>query len=349
MASTSGLERMFNWLAALGGTVLALATAELLTRRFVPDPGLGFENRIEMFQEDALVGYRNKANFRGYAHGFVPIEVNSLGCRGGEIPTHKASHTIRILGLGDSVTWGVGVPDEATYLRILERRMNSKRAGSEQERVEVANCSVVGYSFYQELLTLQRDGVALAPDIVLVSFVLNDFYPTEDPFFNVHTFHEPRKENVQRRSYPETPPGRSYLYRFMRSEIRNLRNWVRAKLWPEEAPEFPNPRAWSEGSFEARAWPILQQQLRTMKSTTDGTGARLLILLFPTYQQLQSENHFPQSVIGAFLRSVRIEHIDLFDVYRGREQEAFRDSMHLTPTGHQITAEAVFQYVQDGA
>jgi hypothetical protein len=72
----------------------------------------------------------------------------------------------------------------------------------------------------------------------------------------------------------------------------------------------------------------------------------LLILLFPTAPQLRSKNRFPQDVIGSFLQSAGIEYMDLFDVYQGKEREAFHDAMHLTPTGHQMTAEAIFQRLQ---
>jgi lysophospholipase L1-like esterase len=335
-----------NWLAALGGAVLALAVAEVVTRRLVPDPALRFENSIGMFVQDPVVGYRNKPNFRGYAQGSVPIRVNSLGCRGAEIAVPKPAQTVRVLGLGDSVTWGVGVADDATYLRVLERMLNAARVDSSGERFDVANCSVVGYSFFQELLTLQRDAATLAPDIVLIGFALNDFYPTEDPFFNVNAIHEPRKEDVRRRVYPDTPPARFYFLRLLRSAGRNLRNRLYAKLWPAERPEFLNPHPWSDGSFEARAWPILQQQLLTMKRTSDAQGMRLLILLFPTAPQIRTQNHFPQDVIGRFLQSAGIEYMDLFDVYQGREDAAFHDAMHLTPAGHQMTAAAILRRLQ---
>ena len=70
--------------------------------------------------------------------------------------------------------------------------------------------------------------------------VLNDAYPTEDPFFNVHTFPEPRKTDVRRREYHHLPPPPSYAYRL-------LLTLVRRGLNPTPPPP-PQPPRWSRKS-----------------------------------------------------------------------------------------------------
>jgi lysophospholipase L1-like esterase len=331
-------------LVLLSSTVLALAVAELLTRLLVPDPALRFENDIGLFQEDALVGYRNKPGFHGYAHGFLPVDTNSMGYRGPDVTLEKPGDTFRILGLGDSVMWGVGVPDDATYLRQLEGLMNKQRGPGRDEHTQVINTAVVGYSLYQELLTLQRDGVALKPNLVLVGFVPNDFYPTEDPFFNIHTFHEPRKEHVQRRVYPPESPGWSYFYRFARTQARIFRDrWYARLAAPEGTGQDDDD--WAADGFEARNWPVLQRHFLAMQRLANERGFRLVILLFPTSNQVEAQRHAPQERISAFLSSAGIEHLDLFDVYRGEANTAFQDLMHLTPLGHRLTAEAILHYL----
>ena len=137
--------------------------------------------------------------------------------------------TYRILGLGDSVMWGVGVQDEVTYLRRLEQGLNEIAARHAGDHYEIVNTAAVGYSTHQELRILHRESVALCPDMVLVGFEPNDVYPTEDPFFNVNEFHQPINENVGRRDY--TPKGQpiSYTYRFLRSRARILRARFREK------------------------------------------------------------------------------------------------------------------------
>src|SRR5262245_42451022 len=172
--------RAANLVAAFFGLAVALTLVEALTRLFVPDPAYRFENQIGMFEPSSVLGYRNKPNFRGYANGYVPIEVNALGFRDGPASFEKPANSVRVLALGDSITWGVRVGKDETYVRLLESLLNEQLAPSGR-RAETINAGVVGYSFQQELLALQHDGVALSPDIVLIGFAPNDFYPTEDP------------------------------------------------------------------------------------------------------------------------------------------------------------------------
>jgi lysophospholipase L1-like esterase len=309
----------------------------------VPDPYLQFENRVDLFQEDSVVGYKNQPDFRGYAQGVILVRTNHLCYRGAEVSRQKAPTTFRILGLGDSVTWGVGVQEDGIYLTILESMLNEP--GSPTRRFETVNTAVIGYSLHQELLTLERDGVALSPDVVLLGFVVNDFYPTEDPFFNIHKFHQPAQEHVRRRDYKEPVPARVYTYRLTRSVMRNT--WGRLKAWNQ--PWTPPPVAWPEGSFEARTWPVMQSHFRRIKELANAHGFRVLVLLFPTMSQLRAgtDPRYPQSVVADFLRSKSIDLIDLFDAFRGQWKDAFLDEMHLTRTGHRRVAEKILRYLEE--
>ena len=177
---------------------LSYGLGELLTRLIVPDPAFRHENRIEMWQPDPLVGYKNKINFHDFAYGFVLEETNSRGYRGPEVSIPKPPGVFRILGLGDSVTWGTGVPDGQTHLRLLEKMLNERAVRNPGLRFEAVNTGVVGYSTHQERLTMERDAPLLCPDVATIGYTPNDFYPTEDPFFNVHTFHQPANPNVHR-------------------------------------------------------------------------------------------------------------------------------------------------------
>jgi lysophospholipase L1-like esterase len=335
-----------NVFRLLGGLVLGLLVAEGLTRLLVPDPRLRFENDIGMFEEDDVVGYRNKAGFHGYARGFLRVDINSLGHRGPEMTLEKPPGTLRILGLGDSVMWGVGVPDQATYLREIEDRMSRRQGSAEGAHVQVVNAAVIGYSLHQELLTLQRDGVRFDPDLVLVGFVMNDFYPTEDPFFNVHTFHQPRKDHVGRRIYPLESAEWSHFYRLARSEARNLRDRLSAWLRPRETA-LQDDEDWPAGSFEERNWPVIQGHFRAMERLAAERGFRLVVLLFPTSNQVEARRHACQERIDSFLTAAGIEHLDLFDVFDGKAKTAFSDRTHLTALGHELVAEAILHYLEE--
>jgi len=331
-----------NTAVGVAAIVAAMGLLEIATRILIPDPYLQFENRAGLFARDDLVGFKNQPDFRAYAHGNIRVRTNHMGYRGEEMEVQKPPGAIRILALGDSVTWGVGVNDDRIYLARLEQTLNARY--SRPLRVQTVNTAVIGYSLYQELLTLERDGPALSPDIVLVGFVLNDAYPTEDPFFNVNSLHEPRKEGVRRRAYSDPPPAPFHLYRLSRTLAR------RALDRFHESNRSPRANYdWQPGSFEQRSWPVMQHHFQRMAELSKTRHFRLLIILFPTGTQFRSGSldPFPQSMIKDFMKSEGIDYLDLFDTLRGRQDGAFRDEMHLTPLGHQEVAESILRNLDE--
>lgn len=325
-------------LAALAlGLLLSGLLLEGLTRWFIPDPDLIFENRLALFTPDDTAGYRNRPNFLGYAQASIRVQTNALGFRGPELLTAKAPATRRILGLGDSVTFGTGAQEPQTFLRLLERGLNQQQP----PRTEVVNLGVIGYSLRQELLTLKHRGLPLTPDIVLLHFVLNDAYPTEDPFFNVHTFHEPRKTDVRRREYHHLPPPPSYAYRL-------LLTLVRRGLNPTPPPP-PQPPLWPPGSYDLLAWPYMQQDLRECKRLAAEHGFRFGVLIFPRRVQCESgspSTPYPQKLLVDFLRSESIPFLDLYATLR-EARNPFMDQLHLTPAGHEAVARATAGFLRE--
>ena len=72
-------------------------------------------------------------NPRGYfdRDNSVPASINSLGLRGEEVTAEKPPGTFRILGLGDSFTFGEGVRNEDTFLHRLQLRLDGGDQRSE--------------------------------------------------------------------------------------------------------------------------------------------------------------------------------------------------------------------------
>lgn len=123
---------------------------------------------------DPDVVYELKPN-HDWTYLHVPVHTNSLGFRGPEWATRKDEGTLRIVGIGDSIMWGWGVPIESTYLSDLERRLRSRGLP-----IQCLNLAVPGYNTEQEVAQFRRQGLALSPDLVIVGYALND---TEGPIF----------------------------------------------------------------------------------------------------------------------------------------------------------------------
>jgi lysophospholipase L1-like esterase len=75
----------------------------------------------------------------------------------------------RILMLGDSFTIGYEVRAESTFASVLERSLRARGY-----TVEVLNAGVSGFGTAEEYLYLVREGLKYHPDVVVVTFWIND-------------------------------------------------------------------------------------------------------------------------------------------------------------------------------
>jgi lysophospholipase L1-like esterase len=105
-------------------------------------------------------------------HSGVPVAFNQHGLRDRERSLEPAAGTTRVLVLGDSVTFGMGVPFEDTYPARTEARLNASLGGA--ATVEVLNFGIPGYNTLHSLAQLRELGLAFRPDIVVVGFLYND-------------------------------------------------------------------------------------------------------------------------------------------------------------------------------
>ena len=100
------------------------------------------------------------------------IAINSEGFRGPERWRGKTVRDVyRILCIGDSVTFGYNVDQEATFPRRLQDMFRQRYPGVP---IEVINAGVPGWTWVQGLHFLEREGLALHPTLVIAAFGTND-------------------------------------------------------------------------------------------------------------------------------------------------------------------------------
>jgi lysophospholipase L1-like esterase len=104
----------------------------------------------------------------------ILMEINSLGFRDEEISREKQDDEFRILVLGDSITWASYLRAEETY---VERTEEYLKEALPARRVEVINAGVGDIGLREEVDLLREKGLSVEPDVVVVSFYLNDSRP----------------------------------------------------------------------------------------------------------------------------------------------------------------------------
>lgn len=186
-------------LVVAGTLVAAFAAAEILLRLFHPVAHLAPIEEQFLGAGSALVHRPSSIPGLDYelAPGTretyldLPIEVNSLGLRGPEIPLAKPEGTFRVAALGDSLTFGYGILAGEAWPAALERALNEDPAQLGARAVEVLNFGVSGYNVADEVLVLRHKALAFEPDVVVVGYFLNDAQTAPLQPLQRY-FHEPR-------------------------------------------------------------------------------------------------------------------------------------------------------------
>ncbi|MBN1425507.1 SGNH/GDSL hydrolase family protein [Candidatus Fermentibacteria bacterium] len=106
--------------------------------------------------------------------GCVSYATGPHGYRGPEGLWHKPEGRCRILIIGDSVSFGIGVPTDSLYSRHLERRLRRNRPN-----LDVVNMGVIGYLASEGVVVLVQQGLRRSPDLVVWQLHINDLIAME--------------------------------------------------------------------------------------------------------------------------------------------------------------------------
>jgi lysophospholipase L1-like esterase len=144
------------------------------------------EKQSGIFEGDPLLLWRLKPNLDHAVWDYTVVSTNSDHLRAehsSDSLKPKQPGAIRIVCLGDSVTFGFRVPvvwmdrpseydrEWLPFPMLLEKQL---RGANANRAIDVVTMAVPGYTSHQGLAWLQRDLDKLEPDLVIVSFGWND-------------------------------------------------------------------------------------------------------------------------------------------------------------------------------
>ncbi|MEM5829489.1 MAG: SGNH/GDSL hydrolase family protein [Candidatus Aenigmatarchaeota archaeon] len=118
-----------------------------------------------------------RPNYEGIYDGLylcqspVYIKINSYGFRDKEYPLIKPPNACRIIAIGDSHTFGLGVNLEDSYPKVLERLLNERNDG---KNYEVLNFGVPGYDIIEKIEVLRSKALNFSPNIIIFQYTGDD-------------------------------------------------------------------------------------------------------------------------------------------------------------------------------
>jgi hypothetical protein len=125
---------------------------------------------ILFMRADPRTGWRMVASREHYTYQHR-VRVNALGLRGPEVEPKRPGE-LRVLALGDSLTYGQGVADDETIPAQLERCLRERDPA--RRSWSVVNAGHRAYDTHQELELCEELLPLVEPDFVLLLWYWND-------------------------------------------------------------------------------------------------------------------------------------------------------------------------------
>ena len=155
-------------------STLRAALAQVQAPSEDPDAGLG--NLIRLSENDRIL-YELQPRLAGRTFRGTHVNTDDNGFRiSPPVPADERT-LVTIVGIGDSIMFGHGVEDHQTYLYRLQLLLQSAHP---ERRWRVINTGVPGFNTVMEVETLRTRCLSLAPDLVILNIVGNDYEP---PYF----------------------------------------------------------------------------------------------------------------------------------------------------------------------
>jgi hypothetical protein len=353
--------RRQDLIAVLLGIAAAACAGEVLLHFFWPQRSAVTAG---MFERDPAAGYRILPNYRNEVR--VPeyrtaIFTDSEGFRVPRQAPEPSPDCRRLLAIGDSFTFGVGVDAEAAFPLHLEDMLTHSTGMPWCAR----NGGVGGYGPLRSARLLRTQQAGFRPEILVHAvYVGNDLQDSNPATF----LDQPRIEGgrmVSERSGILHRARRflrihSHLYSFLRANLYDL--YLASPLAAKSQALDPIGLGEWPASIREITWPACADAIREIAAWSREHGARYLVVLVPAKYQVDEtawnvyrkrwnlppdafDRDHAQRVIRAFLDEEGIPALDLLPAFRGASFEEdllyFRVDSHWTEAGHALAAREI--------
>lgn len=316
-------EYLYKCILAIFSVIIVLLLCELTIRLFYPVKKNYDLERWRyallgtIFHEKPHHFHLHKPNSYFKELYGVEVKINSKGLRDFEYSYLKPANIYRVLVLGDSITFGWGVPFEYTYPKYLEKMLNT---GDTNVKFQVINTGVGNYNTQSEVEFLKKEGLKYNPDMIVLGYFVNDAQTLKPSinFFNKH----------------------SYLYVYLWSKINTLRaNYFKGdyvsyyRLFYKEGSK-------SKAQFET--------SVRELKQIANKTGIPLLVVLLPDLHDLKK---YVFKDINAYVQHLFDDYpvVDMLPYFDADKNPVYywvsKEDPHYNKYAHRLIAENLYPEV----
>ena len=319
-----------------------------------------------------LIDSKSPSNLKPNFNGNFPtseikgnIRINSKGLRDYE-RTYLKKVDFRILGLGDSFTFGHGVEFNESFLTKLELLLKLKFGES---KIEIIKSGSPGFSIKHYFNFLRKEGYKYDPDMtVLFFFIGNDTHinaklsknPTKSELNSSGNFFWSVKSFLRENSHLY-----SYVVAILKTNIKIASSLYKLGLATGlyEFRQIEILRKNHSEQYEIE-WQKTFEYLNKIKSLSKN----LLLILLPSREQVNSDRlrnaltqldydkkqidiYSPNRKLIDFLNKEEIKYLDLLNGFissyqKNNESLFFVIDPHYNVAGHKFVAKRVYSYLE---
>ncbi|OGF59677.1 MAG: hypothetical protein A2Y62_08170 [Candidatus Fischerbacteria bacterium RBG_13_37_8] len=265
--------------------------------------------------------------------------INSLKFRDVEHSKIKPPGTYRVVVLGDSFVYAKAVPFDDMFPRLIERKLNES---SQFPEFEVINCARPGWNTAHEIFYFGKVFRDYKPDMVLISYVLNDTECTQKT--NPLMIEYNKKVNFRE------PKSKISQYLFIHSELFNyiysiIENTRIAKEWIAGKEDF-----YKEANI---CFQEFKKAVLHLRKIMKHDNFKVVVVIFPYFQF--PLNNYPfhdiHKKVTTLFNESGFNVLDLFDTYKDyniKELKACHADAHPNIKAHHLAADTIVTYLQNG-
>lgn len=289
---------------------------------------------------DPELGWRHLTNKHVpdlYGPG-VGLQTNGQRLRGDhDHDLKKGEGKYRILCLGDSFTMGYGVGDQDTYPALL---------GQSHPSLETINMGLGAYGLDQCYLWYQRDGAKFGPDVLLWTFIADDFYRM-NPIGNVALIPKPILQLVDDKPVPINVPVSNILMPTIGRRLVNL--WHISELCALLPKTMDAPVA-STPVAQQRFAPIALRMFEILRDQARQRGQLFVLGFLPIGEDIVRErSELVDGWLKPELDARGIALLDLRPAFRALPRATLPDQFtqaHYSRSGNLVAAKALLEGIR---
>jgi hypothetical protein len=253
---------------------------------------------------------------------------NSLGFRGPEWKIEKPPGTFRMLFVGDSFTFGRGIPEDRIFASLVASRFGA----------EVLNLSKPGWDTASEVKALEDVGLNYSPDLVVITFFLNDAtHLDSNPVIAWRMNREVNQRDGFLNRISRLYDTWDYISRKRRVSQETMRDYRDSYLGSPDRTEL---------------WNQCRKALAEARDRCAERKVRLAVDIFPMLVELGPDYPFRDvhEAVANACRELGIPVVDLLPAFEGKDGPSLwiaPDNGHPNIEGHAIAAEAIARFLAE--